>query len=1710
MASLNEQTENIFPNQSKSNIANETVTIPQMGLPAPLPDPYSPEISAIRKKMILQDIPKAIPKVATGVVTGTLGLPSDMLDLATFATEMTAKFGDDEITSSGDFGSIAKAILPKIQSLQEKYGRDAFDKMFTELTGVKSDASDPAQIIGELISLGSAIKYGAKGVDAVAEGISTVAEQTKKAFQPQAVTPEGIAMPIPEQPKGGQISEIIGGRIGIDELGKDPKYQDSIKQPEGLFGEIYRSEKGKPDAQKLSAAKALEYANIQSTHNSLLENNKFDEIKQILSPDELSFIRKQVFLKNPELLKDLDAAEKITDTEILQQNKNVVAELLQRKRYAETGVYVGRTGETIDGSAVSQIRFEIPDVDASLNTDKVNQIVEDIDFHGYDISSGKMSEGFLSSDFDGLPEEIKTTTLGELLNHDMLYAAYGKQITARPLSMSPKREYESIKDMRIEITPNTAGASYYRNSDIIKINPKVLLQEPEKIKSLLLHEVQHAVQGREGFESGASRLNYYTDGFAESDFTKPFFKRNYFFNEYKKLLKKGMSDSAVKTQIDLIRKIATQIDANSKKAKKLNLEKIWADSEPKGVDYIDGIDWDALVTKMVDETNFVKKKNPDKNTKKLVELAIKENFFNKVDNIAGDKYYNTLGELEATTVQARDAFSTMLKKQGFSREEILDTLKKVSPLATRDLAADIKMSRMMDAVTEKAGVPVPIKEGTLDITGDIEGVYSRTTPTYSRIDEFRKRTENVGEESPLDVSKQTDNLPELRVDNPGKDFKGREYTDKKIESALEDKNKAIAAGLTETDTATVNIGNFSGQTAFFTKPVRLDPKMLKDVKGMMGEHKTRNKSRKLELLKKSIKEKGYEESPILIHVREDGVPFVTEGNHRLAEAIQSNRESIPVEIKYLRGAENVEGILNPKTLGLKNKTSKQTDDMLINMLGDEGIGAEHPNIQEAVNKYVYDVDKSSIEKAIASPDYPSYKADLQRILKKEFPDGKIPVTRILNYASRPDGKKPKKVKSVLDIEDIAFAGNEAERELIANLNGDLTSFSIDNIKKEMNRGGVPTMQKKNIESQQLELFGGMKDQGGTKDPVSGNDVPVGSTKKEGRDDIPAQLSEGEFVLPADVVRYHGLEKIMGLRDQAKQGLNKMEAMGQMGNSDEATLPDDTPFMAQAGGVAGVNVQDPAELTKKDSIFKTRNPYGQQPQMPPPFMPIIDPPTPPKVEAPEQTPRTFEDTMGGVGYGQLQQQVSKLYKNNKTGETRVIPFVNGKPIYPIPAGFVPIEEAGVAAPETGVDTAKVDTTRVTEDKDRDRQTASGATGSFNLGDIDFAGIGLGLLNPLLGIGYQALKRQKGDTDLTTRPPEFGPPSARRSPTGYSALGNTMVTGQTGTNVGDKDINTGGTFNNSFAVDTTSSDLHTYGGAKRNEQGHTIYRTINEQVKSLKSAAKTGWFGGPLSAMEYQGLTDDAKKRYNMFTQEFKRLGGDIDSQIYGTIDENGNLVNSDNYNQYLNAIKNENVSGTNKIPPKEGDGYLVSDGKAYKGTYTVNKTTGDMQFEKVGGGTIISSGGSGLVGDLTGSGQKTKPATGQDRPPEETKQDAAMKRKQEADKARAEANAYAKQLEAKAKAAAEAEGKRKKAELAKQIRKAQEEQRKRDEAEQRRRDEAEANRKERAGITSRGKKVDTASLRGTGRRGGRGIVRAKGGLMTKPAIKNMKRGGLASR
>jgi hypothetical protein len=77
------------------------------------------------------------------------------------------------------------------------------------------------------------------------------------------------------------------------------------------------------------------------------------------------------------------------------------------------------------------------------------------------------------------------------------------------------------------------------------------------------------------------------------------------------------------------------------------------------------------------------------------------------------------------------------------------------------------------------------------------------------------------------------------------------------------------------------------------------------------------------------------------------------------------------------------------------------------------------------------------------------------------------------------------------------------------------------------------------------------------DPVSGNPIPLGSTAENVRDDIPARLSSDEYVLPAHVVKYHGLKHIMSLQEEAELGLMTMDAAG--------LIPDGTDEKAKSDG-----------------------------------------------------------------------------------------------------------------------------------------------------------------------------------------------------------------------------------------------------------------------------------------------------------------------------------------------------------------------------------------------------------------------------------------------------------------------------------------------------------------------------------------------------------------
>ena len=119
--------------------------------------------------------------------------------------------------------------------------------------------------------------------------------------------------------------------------------------------------------------------------------------------------------------------------------------------------------------------------------------------------------------------------------------------------------------------------------------------------------------------------------------------------------------------------------------------------------------------------------------------------------------------------------------------------------------------------------------------------------------------------------------------------------------------------------------------------------------------------------------------------------------------------------------------------------------------------------------------------------------------------------------------------------------------------------------------------------------GGLATDGLDVDPVSGNDIPVGSNAEDVRDDVDTKLSSGEYVVPADVVKYLGVAQLEKLVNKAKVGLEDMEANGRIGGApvDEPeevvmTLGGDLSTLegyASGGMVAGQDIDGIIERVK---------------------------------------------------------------------------------------------------------------------------------------------------------------------------------------------------------------------------------------------------------------------------------------------------------------------------------------------------------------------------------------------------------------------------------------------------------------------------------------------------------------------------------------------------
>ena len=180
--------------------------------------------------------------------------------------------------------------------------------------------------------------------------------------------------------------------------------------------------------------------------------------------------------------------------------------------------------------------------------------------------------------------------------------------------------------------------------------------------------------------------------------------------------------------------------------------------------------------------------------------------------------------------------------------------------------------------------------------------------------------------------------------------------------------------------------------------------------------------------------------------------------------------------------------------------------------------------------------------------------------------------------------------------------------------------------------------------------GGLNDEGGEIDEVSGNEVPVGGTKEGVRDDIDVNMSAGEFVSDEATTRYHGLKTFLGMRDEALMGMKKMEAMGLMGNSDEATLPSDMPF--GMGDLMVVQID-------KDGKEKELN-MQEGGVVPSGMVDLSD----------QQQDIPMQEEIGPVTFDEVMSEAKMEFKNyvNANGQNLMVPFIGGVPLYPIPPGY----------------------------------------------------------------------------------------------------------------------------------------------------------------------------------------------------------------------------------------------------------------------------------------------------------------------------------------------------------------------------------------------------------------------------------------------------------
>ncbi len=1106
------------------------------------------------KALMAQKAKEGLQGLAIGPVTGLLGLPSDIIDLADMANDAIAKYGKD--TTIAQF---SKLIKPQLDAVQEKYGRDAFDKGFTELTGIKSDPARPAQFLGELVSLGTLAKGAKTGAKVIGETISDTYKGAKKLFDDSTLPPpDNLAL------------ETAGETKPVGQLDQTKKLLDKTKTT-------------KPIETGVNIIPESEFKNAKPTINPIFAGEGTETGK-----------------KQAAKFRELEAQNKYTPEEL----------------FLQTRVYRGDDG---------QLRWEISTADAKLKSSWEKSLNFEDEFLGITVPEKA----------DGYYDNRASMQLGQIIDFPTAFKEYYDvkrvpkyfdDVQTKTKEVMSETELSALRNLQVywergDRYSNTLGY-YTPNRDRITLNVRQLkaaarqtaedygipFEEAFKlqVESTLLHEVQHAVQLREGFRMGGDSDNFLPENFdalvstnrdkkdrilldVDDQFEvaiEEMAKKDPSYNTLairNKILNEVNSDFNTLYDV-LVHKETNSIDKYKNKSVK-ELDSLYKQADERlnnnfstFKDYIYSQDRDRMKLGLF--------KNAQENVK-----------LKNLDKEATNKYYNLYGEREARLVQKRLEDRFKLKKLGGAEvaKEVESDTKFLSPKGDTDTRGR-KLGKM-------GGFPADTKITPTKLMAD-------GTTFHSSIIEFPQ--------NPSKAKRKFD-LEKIKI----RQEKARKLEDEQLKI----QNIKIA----EAHAPMVKLLGAEETTKVANNP----PTLNADGTGF-----TENS-----LVFKNLSDRYTEEALSVVNP----------------------------EITWIRIPEIY-----------KQKPFQKYKD------GDVLRNAEGKTVKIELTSFLPVTDK----KLYNNPNVVNVSALGKNINKKQY---HVEPTYILG-----DGKYVR----LTDLERVGYKKVGKP------------SLSLISDTKKMNKGGDM--------NKQMEMFedGGLKQEGGTIDPVSGNDVPPGSTQEEVRDDIPAQLSEGEFVFPADVVRYIGLEKLMRLRQEAKQGLKMMEEMGQMGNSEEATIPDDLPFdetdldmedeeeynndtqeMNQGGVIqaqTGTFVAPGAGITTMPSQFAGQQlpSAGTTPSY---TVPNIPPPTPAPVggftpimsgqvgQQPTAVTPTFQSLIGRTPgqYDEFREYT------NEAGMKLQIPFKDGQPIYPIPEGYTYVDPEEIKTEEVTTKQVTPTTTRVTE-------------------------------------------------------------------------------------------------------------------------------------------------------------------------------------------------------------------------------------------------------------------------------------------------------------------------------------------------------------------------------------------------------------------------------